>query len=249
MLNTRSDRTPATRMARLISVTLLSVAALAVASAQGVFSTLSGSVVDPQNGVLPDVKLVLTNKDSGAKYEIRTDRSGHFEFVGLPSGRYSLDAALPGFATLQGDVELTGQNVQRDLALKIGSLRESITVRANSSPERAGSSIGATNIHAQTVRGRTAGGGRDWREHPPADEARRRQADIPSKSCGNAHGGPRRPRGADRHRRPGPRHPNDFRDASGFRERCQGRRAPVGVQRNAPELHGRGRDDAGDDDV
>ncbi|PYR75169.1 MAG: hypothetical protein DMF86_16025 [Acidobacteria bacterium] len=141
MLNTRSDRTPATRMARLISVTLLSVAALAVASAQGVFSTLSGSVVDPQNGVLPDVKLVLTNKDSGAKYEIRTDRSGHFEFVGLPSGRYSLDAALAGFATLQGDVELTGQNVQRDLALKIGSLSESITVRANSSADSASAPV------------------------------------------------------------------------------------------------------------
>jgi TonB family protein len=130
MLNSRRDRTQATRTARLIVAMLLSAAALTVAAAQGTFSTLSGSVVDPQNGLLPDVKLVLTSLQSGAKYEIRTDSSGRFEFVGLPPGSYSLEAALPGFATMRGSVDVSGQNVQRDIALKIGSLQETITVRA-----------------------------------------------------------------------------------------------------------------------
>jgi TonB family protein len=132
MLNTRSDRAPATRRARLITVAVFSAAALAIASAQGAFSTLSGSVVDPQNGVLPDVTMVLTNAQSGAKYEIRTDRNGHFEFVGLPPGRYSMDAALPGFAKLHGTVDLNGQNVQRDIVLNVGSVQETITVRPGS---------------------------------------------------------------------------------------------------------------------
>ena len=72
------------------------------------FSTFSGTVFDPLNGYLPGVTMTLTNTQSGAKHEIRSDRSGHFEFVGLPPGSYSLQAVLPGFSLLTGTLDLTG---------------------------------------------------------------------------------------------------------------------------------------------
>ena len=135
MLNSRINRTPAPRSIRFIAMATLFGLAVAVASAQGPFATVSGSVFDPSNAAIPDVTLVLTNAQSHAKYEIRSDRTGHFEFVGVPPGDYSLEAALPGFAILRGTLTLTGEHVQRDVTLKIGSLQETITVA--SGPSRA----------------------------------------------------------------------------------------------------------------
>jgi TonB family protein len=131
MLNGCVNRAPLTRTARLGIVAALSAVAIAVASAQGAFSTFSGTVFDPLNGYLPGVTMTLTNAQSGAKYEIRSDRTGHFEFVGLPPGSYSLQAILPGFSVLSGTLDLTGRDVQRDVTLKIGELEETISVWAS----------------------------------------------------------------------------------------------------------------------
>ena len=131
MLNARTNRSPLTRTVRLAIVGALSVVAIAVASAQGAFSSFSGRVFDPLNGFLPGVTMTLTNTQSGAKHEIRSDPTGHFEFVGLPPGAYSLQAILPGFSVLRGTLDLTGRDVQRDVTLKIGELEETISVWAN----------------------------------------------------------------------------------------------------------------------
>jgi TonB family protein len=131
MLNAGISRAPITRAARLAIVGALSAVAIAVASAQGTFSTFSGTVFDPLNGFLPGVTMTLTNTQSGAKHEIRSDRTGHFEFVGLPPGSYSLQAILPGFSVLSGTLDLTGRDVQRDVTLKVGRLQETISVWAS----------------------------------------------------------------------------------------------------------------------
>src|SRR5262249_21727516 len=119
MLNPRVNRRPASRLARLSAMAGLCVMAAAVAAAPTAFGTFSGSVVDPQHGILPNVTMVLTHTQSGAKHEIRTDRAGRFEFVGLPPGDYTIDALLPGFARLRGAVTIAGSLVRRDLELKV----------------------------------------------------------------------------------------------------------------------------------
>ena len=144
MLNARISRAPITRTARLGIVAALSAVAIAVASAQGTFSTFSGTVFDPMNGYLPGVTMTLTNTQSGAKHEIRSDRTGHFEFVGLPPGSYSLQAILPGFSVLTGTLDLTGRDVQRDVTLKVGSLQETITVTASRNEASQGTAAPAT---------------------------------------------------------------------------------------------------------
>ena len=131
MLNTRVNRAPITRAARRGIVAALTAVALTIASAQAAFSTFSGTVFDPLNGYLPGVTMTLTNTQSGAKHEIHSDRTGHFEFVGLPPGSYSLQAILPGFSVLSGTLDLTGRDVQRDVTLKIGQLQETISVWAS----------------------------------------------------------------------------------------------------------------------
>jgi TonB family protein len=74
---------------------------------------------------------VLTT--SSAKYEVRSDVTGRFEFVGLPPAEYAIETSLPGFAPLKEAVTIAGHTV-RDLTLRVGSLEETITVTDRSVP-------------------------------------------------------------------------------------------------------------------
>ena len=129
MLNTSVNRGPVTPTVRAGIVAAALCVATVLAAAQGAFSTFSGTVFDPLNGYLPGVTRTLTHTQSGAKHEIRSDRTGHFEFVGLPPGAYALQAILPGFSVLQGTLDLAGGSVQRDVTLKIAQLTETVSVR------------------------------------------------------------------------------------------------------------------------
>ena len=131
MLNARLNRRPLTRLARVaIVIAVVGITLPIAALAQASFSTFSGSVVDPMNGLLPKTVLVLTNTRTQAKYEVRSDASGRFEFVGLPPSDYLLEANLPGFATLRGTVSVTGQDVFQEIRLNVGELEETVTVVA-----------------------------------------------------------------------------------------------------------------------
>ncbi len=128
MLDNRRNRGPVSRRAYTALAVLMVAVTMTIASAQGGFASLTGSIVDPTNGVLPGVTLVLTNVANEAKYEVRTDATGRYEFVGLPPGDYLFEAKLPGFMTFKGKLIVAGQNVQRDLTMEVGSLQETITV-------------------------------------------------------------------------------------------------------------------------
>ena len=137
MLNTHLNRVPPTRLARVaIVIAVVGITLPIAALAQASFSTFSGSVVDPMNGLLPRATLVLTNTRNQSKYEVRSDGSGRFEFVGLPPADYVLEATLPGFATLRGTVSVTGQDVSQEIRLSVGELEETITVTESPGPPR-----------------------------------------------------------------------------------------------------------------
>ena len=133
MLNTHLNRNPTTRRMRV--ATLLAVLSVAVlvagfgAAAQR-FATFSGSVFDPQNGTVPKVTVVLTHSQSLAKYEVKSDDNGRFVFAALPAGEYQLVAKYPGFMALTGTVSVASEDVQKNLALQLGSVQETITVRS-----------------------------------------------------------------------------------------------------------------------
>jgi TonB family protein len=134
MLDARVNRRPISRQgcaAALLAVLAVAVPVTGIAVAQNVFATVTGSIVDVTEGAVPDVTLVLTNVATKARNEVRSDRTGRYEFVGLPAGEYLLEASAPGFAALHGRLTLDGQSVNRNLKLQVGSLQETISVRAN----------------------------------------------------------------------------------------------------------------------
>jgi TonB family protein len=133
MLDTRRNRGPVTRRAYAAAAAVMIALTAAIVSAQTRFASLTGSIVDQMNGVMPGVTLVLTNAANESKYEVRTDSSGRYQFVGLPPGDYQFEAKLPGFMTFTGKLTISGADVQRDLTMELGTLQETITVATSRS--------------------------------------------------------------------------------------------------------------------
>lgn len=131
MLNARVNRRPLTRRTRIVVVVVLLSAALSVAGLRAQhFSTLSGTLVDQTNAILPNVTLSLTNAAAQTKHEVRTDRTGHFELPGLPDGDYRLAIDEPGFAPVREAITIAGRDVVRTMQLLVGDLHETIVITA-----------------------------------------------------------------------------------------------------------------------
>jgi len=110
MLNTGLDRGPITRVGRCASALALVALTLPIATfAQGGFVTFSGTVVDPQDRVLPATTITIADARRDVRHETKTDRNGRFELVGLPPGDYTLEAKLLGFRSLSEPLTLNGQ--------------------------------------------------------------------------------------------------------------------------------------------
>ena len=129
MLNPRLSRRPLSPATRFATIAALLVVALPIAMfAQNRFSTLTGSVSDPSGGLLPGVTVVAVDTTRDARHEVKTNSAGQFEIIGLPDGPLVLEARLPGFQTFQQKLTLDGQDVNRNITLRVGSLQETITV-------------------------------------------------------------------------------------------------------------------------
>ena len=134
MLNATLNRDPITRSASIAAALVLAVVTVVVAgfgvSAQGQFATVSGSTADQNGRPIKDVRLVLSNAAAQTKNEVKSDASGHYEFVGVPAGSYELMFESIGMSTLkrEGLTIAAGQAVQVNGVLRIGSVEETITV-------------------------------------------------------------------------------------------------------------------------
>ena len=130
MLDGGMTRTRATRVGRLMTIGALLTFSVALAAAQTGPVTLSGSVTDPTGAPVPGAAVTLTNERTQAKFEVKSDQSGQFSFVPLPADTYALAASLPGFKKTPENVILTGKSVKRDVALSLGELQETISIRS-----------------------------------------------------------------------------------------------------------------------
>ena len=129
MLNDRLERGPITRGGRWASALALLAVTLPIATfAQGGFVTFSGTVVDPQDRLLPAATITVSDARRDVKHETKTDRDGRFELVGLPAGDYTVEAKLAGFRNLTDTFAVSGQSLDRTLKMQVGELQETITV-------------------------------------------------------------------------------------------------------------------------
>lgn len=126
------------------------------------FSTFYGVVFDPTNRIVPGVKMSLVNDTTQARYEVMTDGTGRYEFVGLPPGEYSWQASLAGYASSRGRIAVSGRSlIRQDVDLRLGTLSELIMVVARTAtatpdgaPARANQRVTVQNLAARLEQAR-----------------------------------------------------------------------------------------------
>jgi hypothetical protein len=109
------------------------VLALITAGAQFTTATLSGTVVDPTGGSVPEAKVTILNINTGLSRAVHTAGDGAFSFPALPVGSYRLTVERQGFSTyVQEGITLTvNQTATQRVVLQVGATTQEVTVTEN----------------------------------------------------------------------------------------------------------------------
>ena len=124
------------RTAYRVVATVVAVLLLAgAARAQTATGQILGTVKDATGGIMPKVKVVVTNTQTGLTRETATGDNGTYVVPLLPAGVYVVTAEQTGFKlAVLSDIQLNVDKVQRvDFQLDTGNISERVEVTANSS--------------------------------------------------------------------------------------------------------------------
>src|ERR1041385_815878 len=118
------------RLALLGILVAVAIVLSSVAWGQASDAEITGLVKDPSSAPVAGTTVTLMNQDSGFKRTTSTDSEGRYRFVALSPGRYSLKVEATGFRTESvTDILLNiGTHVDRNIALIVGAVQESVTV-------------------------------------------------------------------------------------------------------------------------
>jgi Carboxypeptidase regulatory-like domain/TonB dependent receptor len=98
----------------------------------GTSGSISGTVTDPQGGVLPKASVVAVETAQGTQYSATADDTGQFRLTGLLPGTYRVTAHLDRFETeaMTGVAVNIGETVVLDFHLKLATTAQTIEVTA-----------------------------------------------------------------------------------------------------------------------
>src|SRR3954471_12942670 len=100
--------------------------------AQSNFSGLHGTVMDAGKQMIAGATVTLASQTTGSQRTVKTTDTGAFEFAGLLPGDYELRAEAPGFSRRVKQLRLeVGEQMNLDLPLQMGEVKEAIEVAAN----------------------------------------------------------------------------------------------------------------------
>ena len=104
-----------------------------VAQTQITTGVIQGTIADQSGAVVPDASVEVRNADTNLTRRVSTDEAGRFSFLQLQPGPYALTVRKAGFANLvQENLTLTvGQAITLNLAMKVSSIDETITITAS----------------------------------------------------------------------------------------------------------------------
>ena len=103
------------------------------ANSQSNFASLSGTVFDPQQQVVPGCTVQLNSVSTNLSRQATTNELGIFQISGLLPGEYLLSVTAAGFAPVKQAVILeVGQARTIDLTLKVAAVSTTVDVRTDS---------------------------------------------------------------------------------------------------------------------
>jgi hypothetical protein len=95
-------------------------------------AVLSGRVIDPTGGVIPNAQVALLSESGEEVASTTTDGQGNYAFGDLPAGVYRLSAQSPGFNTsiITGLSLGGGSSRNQNVSLNLGSTTQTVEVAA-----------------------------------------------------------------------------------------------------------------------
>ena len=113
--------------------TLICLLLLAAPGLMAQTAELTGRVTDPSGAVITGATVTATNENTKAARRTQTTDAGYFVLTQLPPGEYRLMVEASGFGgQTQTGIHLAVQQTARiDVMLKLGSVAESVEVKAN----------------------------------------------------------------------------------------------------------------------
>jgi hypothetical protein len=164
MTNPAASPAPSKRKHQIL---LFSASAALLASsiislhAQVTTATLSGTVEDSSNAIVPNASITLKNTLNGDVRKTQSDGAGVFAFPSMPTGDYQVLIAAPGFSNYiasQIHLDPGDQRALRDIHLAVGAEAQTVNVTAdtqiNTDSGELSSLISAQQIEHLSVEGR-----------------------------------------------------------------------------------------------
>lgn len=157
-------------MAKTISIKFLAAVLFCLlAGAAQIFAQstvtggIRGKVTDPQNAILPNVTVTVTNVGTNQTQTVTTDENGTYRFANLQPGTYTLGVAASGFANFSQErvVVEVGQVTTVDAPLGVAGQTAQVEVTAeapviNTNQPDLSTNINQTSINELPINGRRA---------------------------------------------------------------------------------------------
>jgi len=94
---------------------------------------IQGKLIDPSDSAVHGTRVVL--RGPGGEQACETAIDGSFQFLGLAPGRYRLQTEVPGFVSVDREVDVRNRPVTKlVIRLALAAIKEEISVLGNSNP-------------------------------------------------------------------------------------------------------------------
>jgi len=116
----------------LVLLTVLALTFTMAVFAQRDLGTITGTITDSQGGVVPAVKITITETATGLTYEVHSAADGTYIRPALKPGIYSVTAEAKGFRRVEQEnvVIVGGDRIGVNLTLPVGDVTSAIEVSA-----------------------------------------------------------------------------------------------------------------------
>src|ERR1700738_4506030 len=96
--------------------------------------TVSGTVTDPNNAVVPNATVTIENAVTGYKRTVNTGTDGAFRFDNVPLNNYAYSVSASGFSGVRGGINIrTSVPITLTIPLAVSTATETVTVTTNAS--------------------------------------------------------------------------------------------------------------------
>ena len=130
--------------------------------AWGQFDTgqISGFVKDESDAIIAGATVVVTNEGNRDQRQTKTNASGYYVFPNLPVGSYSVAAEMTGFkkSVQTGVTSIPPPRSNVDVQMAVGTLAESVEVRASTSQVQTDSATVGRVVEAKQIQDLTLNG-------------------------------------------------------------------------------------------